>query len=253
MTHMPMTEQSVNGTNGDSGERRHYWEERSRVVLTPISAPSVLGLFGFATATLMEGAYLAGWYGNPRTAFYLAPFAITFGGLAQLLAGMWSYRARDTLATAMHGTWGAFWLGWGFLELLGASGAVAIPSNSATYFPALGFWFIMLTIITFFGMIASIPKNLGMFGTFGFLAAGSALAAAGFLSGSVDLRYAAGWSFVVSVGFALYTAGALLLAESFGRTVLPTTALRRSANVPLQQDHRPIQFEEGMSGVRVGQ
>ena len=33
----------------------------------------------------------------------LAPFVLFFGGLAQLLAGMWVYRARDAVATAMHG------------------------------------------------------------------------------------------------------------------------------------------------------
>jgi uncharacterized protein len=46
----------------------------------------------------------AGWYGNDTsTPWVLFPFALAFGGIAQLLAGMWSYRARDGLATAMHG------------------------------------------------------------------------------------------------------------------------------------------------------
>ena len=40
---------------------------RPRVVLSPIAAPSVLGLFGFAGATFIVAANLAGWYGTPDT------------------------------------------------------------------------------------------------------------------------------------------------------------------------------------------
>jgi hypothetical protein len=82
----------------------------ARVVLQPIAAPSILGLYGFAGATFIVAANQAGWYGNDHSAIFLAPFAAFFGGLAQFLAGMWSYRARDGLATAMHGMWGAFWM-----------------------------------------------------------------------------------------------------------------------------------------------
>src|SRR5205823_13948107 len=89
---------------------------RPRVVLQPIAAPSVLGLFGFAGATLIVASNLAGWWGSETSTPYLAPFAATFGGLAQFMAGMWSFRARDVLATAMHGMWGAFWIAWGILQ-----------------------------------------------------------------------------------------------------------------------------------------
>src|SRR5436190_23519200 len=87
----------------------------ARIFLQPIAAPSILGLFGFATATMMVAAWLAGWYGSPASPTFLFPFAAMFGGLAQFLAGMWAYRARDPVATAMHGAWGSFWLAYGLL------------------------------------------------------------------------------------------------------------------------------------------
>src|SRR4051794_11084112 len=69
---------------------------RPRVFLQPIAAPSVMGLFGFAVATFMVAANIAGWYGNHTTTpLVLAPLALTFGGIGQFLAGMWAYRARD--------------------------------------------------------------------------------------------------------------------------------------------------------------
>ena len=90
----------------------------TRVFLQPIAAPSILGLFGFAGATFIVASNLAGWWGTPNSGLVLAPFAAMFGGLAQFLAGMWAYRARDAVATAMHGTWGAFWLAYGILNVL---------------------------------------------------------------------------------------------------------------------------------------
>jgi hypothetical protein len=83
------------------------WRSRSRVVLTPIAAPSILGLFGFMGATLMVGAWQAGWYGSSSTPLILFPFAFVFGGVAQLICGFYAFRARDGVAVAAHGTWGS--------------------------------------------------------------------------------------------------------------------------------------------------
>lgn len=80
--------------NEDREYRHLFWEDRSRIVLTPIAAPSVLGLFGFFAATLAVGTNLAGWWGNDTTtALYLVPFAIVLGGVAQFAAGLFAYGA----------------------------------------------------------------------------------------------------------------------------------------------------------------
>src|SRR3954447_14154619 len=128
------------------------WRDQTRVFLQPVAAPSILGLFGFAAATFMVAAHLAGWYGGRGTPQYLFPFAATFGGLAQFAAGMWAYRARDALATAMHGMWGAFWIAFGILFLLVATGDVKAPAGT---WPELGFWFLVLGAITAAGAVAS--------------------------------------------------------------------------------------------------
>src|SRR5213595_410873 len=95
---------------------------RPRVFLQPIAAPSVLGLFGFGGATFMVAANLAGWYGSTTTSpLFLFPFAAILGGVAQFTAGVWAYRARDALATAMHGTWGSFWIAYGLFWWLVAN------------------------------------------------------------------------------------------------------------------------------------
>ena len=58
-----------------------------------------------------------------------AYFDLTAAGIAQFLAGMWVYRPRDALATAMHGIGGSFWIVYGLYVLLTALGV--LPSIAA--------------------------------------------------------------------------------------------------------------------------
>jgi len=230
------------------------WEDgfaRPRVVLQPLAAPSILGLFGFAGATIIVASHLAGWWGTPASADYIAPFAAFFGGLAQFLAGMWAYRARDAVATAMHGMWGSFWLGYGLLQLLVAT--KTLPTGS-TMDHALGFWFIALCAITASGMFGALAEgNLGVTSVLGTLAAGSGLAAIGFLQGDAYIQHWAGWVFVISAALAWYTATAMMLKAAAGRVVLPLFKRDMEANKPGGTPTRPIQLDWAEPGVKMGQ
>lgn len=63
----------------------------------------------------------------------------------------------------------------------------------------------------------------------------------------------AGWVFVVSAGIAWYTASAMMLKSTMGRTVLPTGELSREANVPGAVPSYPVEYPAGMPGAKVGQ
>jgi succinate-acetate transporter protein len=231
---------------------RHAWERRTRVVLTPIAAPSILGLFGFMGATVMFGAWFAGWYGNAGTPKTLFPFAAVFGGLVQLIAGLYCYRARDGLGTAVHGTWGAFWIAIGIQYLLVTTGqVVANPLGVAQ--PAFAFWFIVLTVITFSGALAASFESLGTTAVLIPLCVGSAFAAAGLWGGHLSLVRVSGWLFVIAAGIAWYVATAMMLQGSARRTILPLGAYRKAANVPGQRAFAPLEYHDGLPGARVGQ
>jgi hypothetical protein len=224
---------------------------RPRVVLQPIAAPSVLGLFGFAGATFIVAAHLAGWYGNTTTELYLAPFAATFGGLAQFTAAMWAYRARDGLATAMHGMWRSFWIAYGILFLLVATGNA---TSGRTFDTALGMWFLALAAITLSGTLAALLKgSLGLTAVLGTLTAGSAAAAIRLMSGSTGTEHLAGWLFVISALLAWYVATAMMLKAAAGRTVLPLFKTDKDANVPGHRPTGPIELEWAEPGVKMGQ
>jgi uncharacterized protein len=224
---------------------------RPRVVLQPIAAPSILGLFGFAGATFIVAAHMAGWFGNDTTDLYLAPFAAVFGGIAQFTAGMWAYRARDGLATAMHGTWGSFWIAYGILFLLVATGN-ATPGR--TFDTALGMWFVALAAITVSGTFAALLEgSLGLTAVLGTLAAGSVVAAIGLMEHSTGTEHLAGYLFIISAILAWYVATAMMLKAAAGRTVLPLGKTDRDANVPGHRPTRPIALEWGEPGVKMGQ
>lgn len=224
--------------------------EHTRVMLQPIAAPSILGLFGFAGATFIVAANLAGWYGSAESPAFLFPFAAVFGGLAQFLAGMWAFRARDGLATAMHGMWGSFWLAYGVLNALVVAGAFAFPSGS---FPELGFWFLVLAVITGLGALAALAESVSLTAVLTTLAVGAGFLAVHYLTGTEWWETVGGWILVASAVAATYTAGAMMLEGAWGRVVLPLGKLEKAANVPGSRVTRTVQFEHAEPGIRMGQ
>ncbi|MEU3454648.1 GPR1/FUN34/YaaH family transporter [Micromonospora sp. NPDC006766] len=226
-----------------------FWRNHAQISLQPVAAPSILGLFGFAAATFIVATNLAGWYGNTTTTpVFLFPFAAFAGGLAQLLAGMWAYRARDGLATAMRGIWGSFWLAYGLLYLLVAVGVLAPP----TPFVALGYWFVALAAITWSGALAALAENLGLAAVLATLAAGATCLAIGQIANISGWRTAGAWFFIASAILGWYVATAMMLEGTWRRVVLPL-GKRRGPNVPGRSPRQVIQFVSGEPGVKVGQ
>ena len=245
-----------------NGDGNVDWGARTRIFLTPVAAPSILGLFGFASSTFMVAAFLAGWYGqNQSTAGVLsnlAPFTLFFGGLAQFLAGMWCYRARDGLGTAMHGTWGAFWMGFGvFFILVGAGVLHLVTSGPAgKEMTPYSYWFYTLAVITGCGFVVALFKNAGLALVLLALAAGTACVAIGFDSGVTTWYRVGGYCLVVSAALAVYTAFAMMFEEAVGRVVLPLGKYpytRKEHWRPGASLTRPQTYEAGMPGSRVGQ
>jgi len=239
------------------------WRDRSRIFLRPIAAPSILGLFGFAGATFIVSAHLAGWYGTGSTSqaeitlAVLFPFAAAFGGIAQFAAAMWSYLARDGIATAMHGMWGSFWIAFGVLNLLSATGTVALDNGAAH--DAFGFWFFALGGITACGALAATFENVGLTSVLGTLAVGSGLLGVGYFTETAPAAgdgwiAVAGWVLIASAILAAYTATALMMkGAAGGRTILPVGEYSKQANVPGERVTETIEFDRGEVGVKQGQ
>jgi uncharacterized protein len=244
------------GTNGRSAiagaPDYNFWREHTTIALSPVAAPSILGLFGFAAATFMVAANLAGWYGDSQTPLILFPFALAAGGIAQLLAGMWAYRARDAVATAMHGIWGSFWIGYGFYNLLIALGVLPAAATSGTASVAFGFWFVVLAAITWVGAIAATRENNALTAVLGTLAAGSTLLAIALMGGVPVVQTIAAYVLLVSAVLAWYLGSAMMLEATFKHPVLPV-GKRHTVRLPDDVPSNLIQYEFGEPGVKAGQ
>ena len=239
-------------------EDHEGWLSRSRVLLTPMAAPSIMGLFGFFLATLMVGAWQGGWFGPASAPLILWPFALFAGGLMQGIAAIASFRARDGVALAVHGTWASFWLGWGILQLLVATHPLLLvathgaPIAIGATSPAFAFWFIALTLVTGMCMLASL-RNLGVTVTLAFLTLATAVSAAGYYAGNANAVHAGGYLFVCSAVVAWLVASAMMFESAYGRTIIPLGKRSRQANIPGRVTTDPIAYPAGMPGLRAGQ
>ena len=245
------TSYAARSTNGAAGELTE-WRNHARVFLQPIAAPSILGLFGFAAATFMVTAYLVGWYGKPTSPSLIFPFATAAGGIAPGAAALWAFKARDGLATAIHGIWAAFWLGYGFLNFMVALKVIPAPAPHAAV-PELGYWFFALAAITLAGAIASLGESLAISSVLFPLTVGVALLGVFYTVGGTGWEKAGGYVTMFSAFTAFYTATAMMFASTFGRVIFPLGKYRREANVPGERVTYPIQFALGEPGVKQGQ
>ncbi|SGZ06107.1 BQ5605_C031g10919 [Microbotryum silenes-dioicae] len=76
--------------------------------------PAPLGLCGFALTTFMLSLINVGARGVATPNVVVGP-ALFYGGLAQLLAGMWEFAVGNTFGATAFSSYGAFWLSYAFI------------------------------------------------------------------------------------------------------------------------------------------
>ncbi len=87
--------------------------------------PGPLGLAAFALTTFVLSMFNAGLSATSGEPVVLG-LALAYGGMAQLLAGMWEFRTGNTFGAVAFASYGAFWISfWAF----GAFFAKDIPTG----------------------------------------------------------------------------------------------------------------------------
>jgi uncharacterized protein len=82
--------------------------------------PGPLGLAGFAMTTFVLSMFNADLIGEGGEPVVLG-LALAYGGLAQLLAGMWEFRTGNTFGAVAFSSFGAFWISyWAFVTFFAA-------------------------------------------------------------------------------------------------------------------------------------
>lgn len=133
-------------------------EER---IALPVADPAPLGLAGFALTTFLLSATNA--FGEV-TAPLLAVlgFAFFYGGVAQLLAGMWEFRNRNVFGSTAFSTYGAFWLGVATLIVLALAGKIAGKDLAM----AQGWILLAFAIFNLYMLVWSARLNVAVFAVF---------------------------------------------------------------------------------------
>ncbi|KAK3719106.1 hypothetical protein LTR37_004670 [Vermiconidia calcicola] len=148
----------------DGGTNEKYDETLNQkpgiqIFLQPIAPPAALGLAGFAGSTWITASHIASWWGNEESPIIFFPFVAMFGGVAQFIAGLFGFKARDTLVTVINTMWGSFWIAIGILYAFVAAGALP-PHEVHTHFPELASWFVVLTVFTWSGALAATARDV---------------------------------------------------------------------------------------------
>ncbi|KAG8977471.1 hypothetical protein FRB90_008786 [Tulasnella sp. 427] len=194
---------------------------------TRFANPSPLGLFSFASTTLILSLY------NLRARHITVPNAVlgqavAVGGLGQVLAGIGDYFIGNTFGCTAFTSFGGFWLAYALI-LMPGTGVLdaysASPESQAQLNDALGIWLITWFLVTFILWIASLRSSVALSAVFFFLFTTFILLAAGEFTEKVGVTKAGGWMGVLTALIAFYTGASQLYTPEATYIRLPVIDL----------------------------
>ena len=194
------------------GRAAGYW--------TPAD-PGPLGLAGFAGTTFVLSMMNANLV-SARGIGVVAALAFAYGGLAQLLAGMWEFRTGNTFGAVAFSSFGAFWISYFLLvKVIPLPIGAAVPHAISLY---LWMWAIFTTYMFF----ASLRTTAAVSLVFLLLAVTFILLAIGAMgSGHTSITHAGGYVGLATAAAAWYASFAAVINSTFARIILPVVPLRR--------------------------
>jgi len=187
-----------------------------------VADPGPLGLAAFALTTFVLSFFNAGLApasGEP----IVFGLAFAYGGLAQILAGMWEFRTGNTFGAVAFTSYGAFWLSFFAFALWFEKLLPGKDPGLAGH--AVGLWLIAWGIFTAYMFIASLRTTAAVAAVFALLAVTFIVLGIGNVGGTADVIKAGGYIGIVTAVAAWYASFAVVVNSTFGRTVMPVVPL----------------------------
>jgi succinate-acetate transporter protein len=181
-----------------------------------IADPAPLGLAGFALTTLLLSAHNVGWAPD----LIWVGTALFYGGLAQFMAGMWSFRRGNVFTATAFSTYGAFWLSlatYVLLVVLGKFPAKDVPN-------AVGWFLLAFAIFNTYMMFWAARINMAVFSVFLTLEITEILLFIGNFSGNAagsGLVALGGWMGIITALVAWYASAAVVANSMRAKPILP--------------------------------
>jgi uncharacterized protein len=184
--------------------------------LLVVADPAPLGLAAFALTTFLLSAANAHWMSSATGDAWLG-FAFAYGGLGQLLAGMWEFKNKNVFGATAFATYGGFWIGLGLWALLVAPNAASATAANHD----LGWILLAFAIFNTYMLIWSSQLNMAVFAVFLTLELTEIVLFIGFLGNNANIIKVGGYVGVLTALCAWYASAAGVIAGMKGRPVLP--------------------------------
>jgi succinate-acetate transporter protein len=218
----------MEATAGQSTERERFTRETPpapQEVASPpqptIADPGPLGLAAFALTTFVLSMFNAGLVGTGALPIVFG-LALAYGGLAQLLAGMWEFRTGNTFGAVAFTSYGAFWLSyWAYVQFFAAD---VTPADTGH---AVGLFLISWGIFTAYMFVASLRTTAAVATVLFLLALTFFVLGIGEAGAHTNVIKAGGWIGLATAVAAWYASFSGVSNATFGRSVLPNPSLMR--------------------------
>ena len=180
-----------------------------------IADPAAVGLAGFGLTTFALGMINVGALSTTALPV-IFPLALAYGGLVQLLAGMWAFIRGDTFAAVGFSSYGGFWISFWALNTFFLDKIPAAEQGAALalYLSVWGFF-------TFYLWLASFRVNWGVNLVLLTLAVAYGLLALGKADNSLTVYHVGGAFTLATAVVAWYVSAAVTINHTFGRILLP--------------------------------
>src|SRR5437773_5324626 len=187
-----------------------------------IADPAPLGLAAFALTTFVLSMFNAGLVDAKGEPIVLG-LALAYGGVAQLLAGMWEFTKGNTFGATAFSSYGAFWISfWAYVTFF----ATKIPEGNRG--SAVGLYLIAWGIFTTYMWVASLRTTAAVNLVFLLLAITFFVLGIGDAVGNDTISKLGGWLGLATAVAAWYASFAGVTNFTFGREVLPVRPLQRA-------------------------
>lgn len=181
-----------------------------------VADPAPLGLAAFAMTTFVLSVFNADIITDARLKAVVLPLALFYGGLTQLLAGMWEFRNRNTFGALAFSSFGAFWLAFAaYVKYVDPS----LPQNDS--YQALGLFLLAWAIFTGYMLIVSLRVSVAVAAVFLTLFVTFVLLCVGTLNTDTGIVHAGGWAGIATAVVAWYASFAGVMNATWRRTILP--------------------------------
>jgi hypothetical protein len=180
--------------------------------------PAPLGLAAFAMTTFVLSMFNGNIVSEKGIPVVLG-LALIYGGLVQLLAGMWEFRNGNTFGAVAFCSYGAFWLSFWALQVFYAK---QIGGDAGH---AVGLYLWAWAIFTAYMTVAALRVSGAVLLVFALLTATYILLAIGAVGAHPTVTHWGGYIGIATAAAAWYASFAAVLNSTFGRTIAPVVPL----------------------------